>query len=457
MTLTRYPLGSFRELISISLPLMISSLSVMAMVFVDRIFLAHYSVEALNAAVTATTFGWSFIAAWMVMTSIAEVFVAQYNGAGAREKLGEPVWQMIWLSLASTLFFLPMAFWVGSYLYEHLSQNRVAMDYFVWMMLFGASYPLYGALCGFFVGQGKTTLITVMAIAANFINIFLDWILIFGVEGWIPAMGTKGAAIATNCSSIFQDIILFAIFLSAANRTNFGTGDFRLKLHAMWQCIRIGFPSAIFAGTELLGWAMFYWMMTKVGEKYITVTGICQSLIILFYFFVEGLNKGAMTIAGNMIGGNRVELVPRVLVAGLKLLTIFTVLLFTLVYVFSDELLLQFLPGSSIDLFNAYYDSLLFGLMSIAGYIFFEGLRMLFAGLLTAAGDTRFLCYAGIFSIWVFLVVPNYLLVVLMGLPVEASSLLCIFYGLASSSIYMWRFYEGKWKSLSIFTTKASR
>ncbi len=101
MTLTRHEPGSLRELWSISLPLMVSALSVMTMVFVDRLMVAHYSTVALNAVVNASTFGWAFVFAWMVLASISEVFVAQYNGAGAKEKIGESVWQMIWLSLLS--------------------------------------------------------------------------------------------------------------------------------------------------------------------------------------------------------------------------------------------------------------------------------------------------------------------------------------------------------------------
>jgi len=113
MSLTQHTPGSLRELWTISFPLMISLLAMTLMLFVDRWFLAHYSQEAFNAAVIATTLGWTFVISSMVLTSIAEVFVAQYNGAGFYHRLAEPVWQMIWLSLGLIFLFVPLAlfFW----------------------------------------------------------------------------------------------------------------------------------------------------------------------------------------------------------------------------------------------------------------------------------------------------------------------------------------------------------
>ena len=97
MALTKHDEGSTRELWSLSIPLILSSFSLMLMFFVDRLLLARYSTDALNAAVHAGTFGWAFIFGGVSLCNIAEIFVAQYNGAGEKSKLGEPVWQMIWL------------------------------------------------------------------------------------------------------------------------------------------------------------------------------------------------------------------------------------------------------------------------------------------------------------------------------------------------------------------------
>ncbi len=109
--LTRHPEGSVRELWAISLPLMISTLASLFMIFTDRIFLAHYSIGALNASVTAGTLAWALMAGVGMIAAMSEVFVAQYNGARHYKRLGIPVWQMIWFALFSILFFLPLAMW----------------------------------------------------------------------------------------------------------------------------------------------------------------------------------------------------------------------------------------------------------------------------------------------------------------------------------------------------------
>lgn len=450
MALTRHEEGSLRELWTISFPLMLSSLSVMSMLFVDRLLLAHYSTAALNAAVNATTLGWSFVYGWLVLTSIAEVFVAQYNGAGEKQKIGEPVWQMIWLAIASFLFFIPLSIWGSHLFYGDSAERQLEREYFGLMMLFGPSFPLYSALCGFFVGQGKTKLITILAVAANIINGLLDVILIFGIDGWVPALGVKGAAIATSSSGIFQVFVLAWIFMNKENRSECGTGNCRFKWKPFWLCVRIGFPGAIFVAIELLGWAAFYTLMTMAGEKYILIAGVCQSVAILFYFFAEGISKAATTICGNLIGAKHHWSVPKVMLTGIRLHFIFFVLMLVLFAIFSEYVIEQFMWEATASQKIVYYDSMKTGLLCILFYMLFEGIRLLIAGILTAAGDTVFLLLAGSLSVWILLVAPVYYFIVLGDSPVEVASLFCVFYGFGACLVYLWRFLEGKWKTISI-------
>ena len=323
-SLTRYPEGSIRELWNVSLPLMISTLASLFMIFTDRIFLAHYSTSALNASVDAGTLAWALMSGVGMITAMSEVFVAQYNGAKQTKRLGVPVWQMIWFALFSTLFFVPMAIWGAPAFFSADRYADLEVPYFRLLMFFGPSYALMMAFSGFFIGRGKTKILIWVAIIANLINITFDWALIFGIPGLVPEMGIQGAAIATCLGYLFESAVLGYLFLRKDNRITFGTARWRLNWKEMKKCCKIGVPQGVFCALEVFGWAVFYWMMTDLGEKHITISSICQSFAILLSFFYDGLSRGAASVAGNFIGAKQHQLVRKVLRSGVALLTLFS-------------------------------------------------------------------------------------------------------------------------------------
>ncbi len=79
--LTRHPIGSLREMWQISYPLMLSFISGSLMMLADRLYLAHYSLAALNACANAGMAVWVFLIAPMMTAGISEVFAGQHNGA----------------------------------------------------------------------------------------------------------------------------------------------------------------------------------------------------------------------------------------------------------------------------------------------------------------------------------------------------------------------------------------
>jgi MATE family multidrug resistance protein len=442
--LTRYPEGSIRELWAISLPLMISSLASLLMIFTDRIFLAHYSVEALNASVNAGTLAWALMSGIGMVAAMSEVFVAQYNGAKHYKRLGIPVWQMIWFSLFSSLFFVPMAFTGADLIFTGLET-----DYFRLLMLFGPSYALLMAFSGFFIGRGNTKILIWLAVVTNIINIVFDWALIFGVKGVIPEMGIEGAAIATCLGYLFESVVLGYLFLKKENRLYYGAAHWRINWREMRKCLKIGFPQGIFCALEVFGWAVFYWMMTDLGEKHITISSICQSFTILLSFFCEGLSRGAAAVAGNFIGSKRIQMVKKVLKSGFALLTFFS-LATALILVVDPIDIVSVLFISSLD--PSFQASLKICMIYAFIYIFFDGLRWVFSGLLVAAGDTFFLLIAGSLSVWVFLLAPVYFIVVKQNLPIENAWGLTVLYAALFFLVYWVRFARGAWQKIDLIT-----
>ncbi|MDR3151460.1 MAG: hypothetical protein LBT67_01235, partial [Holosporaceae bacterium] len=95
---------------NITVPIMISMASVFLMLLIDRAMLASYSMDSMNAATMSGNFVCIFTFMYTGIADSAEIFVGQYNGTKQYDKLAAPVWQMIYMSLASCMISIPIAY-----------------------------------------------------------------------------------------------------------------------------------------------------------------------------------------------------------------------------------------------------------------------------------------------------------------------------------------------------------
>ncbi len=447
--LTQYPQGSLRELWQISFPLMVSLMSVSAMLFLDRLFLAHYSLDALNASVNASMLA-QLMQFWCITTvCIAEVYVGRYNGACRYHKLGQPVWQMIWLSMGTCFLFIPIGLFAGPFLFYHENYNFLEIEYFKWLMCFGPMAAISGALSAFYIGRGKVRFVTCSMVIANGLNIFLDFLLIFGYEPWIPSLGIKGAAIATGIAQTIQSLILFIAFIGWRNRQNFGTGNWRFHKRMFWRCLKTGMPNAFAHTLEILAWVLIFHLMTLLGPDYITVVAVAQSILFLFTFMTEGISKGATAIASNLIGSNQPALVWKILKSGVKFYAVIFIFLGGVLAVNPDPMILWFLPENITTVSPSTWATLHTACFWVWLFFFFDGVSWLLIGLLTAAGDTRFIMKVGGAGPWLVALLPIYIFVVQLGASADITWMLIAFYGMVSCTIYWLRFRSEKWRVLA--------
>ncbi len=434
--------------------MMVSFFSMMLMIFVDRLFLSIYSTEALNGAVQASTLGWVFILSFVTMGAMSEVFVSQYNGAQKYDQLGRPVWQMIWFSVGSIVFFFFLAFVASWMIYDPITKPH-EYDFFRIFMLFGPIFTLMTALGGFYIGRGKTKIMQWLGILGNAINICLDPIFIFGIKGYFPSMGTKGAALATGIGTFVEVVILAALFLRRQNREKYGTANFAFCKDLFLKTLKVGLPPSVFVAVEIFAWAVFYHMMAQISPIHILVASVVQSILLLFLFFGMGLEKGVIALVGNFIGAKMPDKVKKVLSSAIKLNLLFMLFasLFLLIkpsflvdwFYSNPEALELTVDFSSIDLATVKYYTKL-GLAMSLFYIFFENVRWAINGALTAAGDTMFLLVAGALSIWFFMLIPTYFFVILPKANIDIAFYIWVFYAFAACAINYMRFLAGKWK-----------
>ena len=443
---------SLKSLWKISLPLMISAFATLFMLFVDRYFLASYSLDALNASTKAGTLAWAFAGGFSMITAISEALVAQYNGAKIQYKIGIPVWQTIWIALVSIIFFVPTAIWLKDFFFIGSKYAHLEKIYFSILMLSGPVYALFIALGGFYIGRGKTKIILFLAVGANIVNIILDKILIFGIKDLISPMGIKGAAIATCTGNLFQAIILLICFLHKKNIV-FGNYKYKIDIPTLKKCFSIGIPQAIFYFLEIFGWAIFYQIMSTISEIHITISSLCHSMIILLFFFIDGIYKGTLTICGNLIGSAQHDKVKILLKNAIKIIGVFC-LFFSIFFIIYPHLLLDNLPGHLKQIVGNNPYILKIPLIYTLIYLFFEGIRWVLAAILGASGDTLFLMIYGTFSIWIFLIAPIYFFVKKYTLSPNIAWMIAFIYSFLLSGIYLIRFIQGKWKKINILPEK---
>lgn len=444
--LTHYPEGSIKELWSISFPLILSILSINVMTFMDRLILAKYDTHAMNAAVVAGLVFSIFQYGTIGIAAISEVFVGQYNGAKKLKKIGEPVWQMIWFSLATAVLFLPLGLFAGSYFVPNPEYMNDGIPFFQWMMIFGPAFPLVAALSSFFVGRGRVKLVMTTTILSNLLNILLDFILIFGIEGWFSPLGAKGAAIATGVAQTTQALLLLLVFLRRRHRETHGTGEWQFKPRLFLQAFHIGLPSALSSVIELSAWTVLAQILTHVSEAHITIFSIGDSFFVLFAFGFWGLQKGITTVVSNYIGANREEVVNHCLKSGLKIISVIMVIFTIPLFFFPETLIEHFLnPTSTINDELMQHGALAMRWLWV--YFMLDAISLLICGVLTAVGDTKFVMFMNGLSAWLFSIIPIYFCVVyLEGSPVIPWVLFAV-YGLLNAISFYFRYRSKRWSS----------
>lgn len=444
---------NFYSVLRVSFPLMLAALSSNMMLFFGRFVLAKYDIEAMNAASSTILACNVFQIAGLSITTMAEVFVGQHNGAGNLNRVPNAVWQMIWLSLILMVIFIPVAFWGGEYLVVNKFQ-MLGVPYFQITMLFGFLVPLLGALASFFVGTGDTSPLIISAVIGNIINGVLNIILVFGLDSLISPMGARGAAVATGIALFLQVLFLFTVFLNALNNKKYKTRALLIDTLQMVKCLKIGTPNAVGRILEIAGWATLVAYLSTKGDDYITVQTLCHSLIVLFMFTVEGLSKGVTAMVANAIGQGALHFVNQIVRSAVSILIIILIILWFVLWYAPEKTILkllnqaQFIDHNLIQQVSLAFKGLWF-------YFAFNGLTLIIWGVLTAGGDTKFIMWSNTLSTWLFAVIPIYFWVAYF--PSNAAvpfQYVAPAYGAMGLLIVAIRFYNQKWLKVNIKTAE---
>ncbi|MGX7948186.1 MATE family efflux transporter [Oleidesulfovibrio alaskensis] len=448
--------NGYRDVLGVGLPLVISMASSTVMQFTDRLFLSHYSVDAIAAALPAAIVNLLFLLFFTGVAGYANVFIAQYCGSAAPARVGAALWQAIHFSLMGGVL-LALLWFVAPFMFSFAGHPapvvRLEVIYFRVLTVGAVFMLLSSALSCFFSGRGLTRPVMVANIAAMIINIPLDYALIYGAWG-LPELGIAGAGIATVAGWALTFFFLALATFTRRHDAMFGVlRNWRFERALFLRMMRYGLPSGVNYFFEIFAITFFVFVIGRLGRVELAATNIVFSIDSLAFLPMLGLNIAVSTMVGQAIGAGKPDAAGTAAMNTLHLALAWMLCIGVMFIIFPGVLLDMFRPQDvSVQEYVPIREAGVVLMRFVAFYCLFDALSLVFFGAVKGAGDTYFVMWAMVAGCACMVAV-----IVIMRLWFDAGLIalwvVLTCYAVALSLSALLRYRGGKWRSMKVVET----
>lgn len=443
---------SFRNIISLSYPLVLSMLSLNIMQFFDRIFLARFDMQHFAACLPSGMISYTFISFFLGIAIYVKDLVSQYYGANKKSECTISTWQGIYISIIMGIILLltyPLTSQIFNLAKHDPKLIPLEKSYFFWMIIAGIISIFINAITGFFYGTSNTKIPMIGNILANLSKIFFNWTLIFGNFGF-PSLGITGAGIGTALGESICLIYLLIIFFSKKYKNSFQTLILhKINFDVIKKLIYFGIPSGLAFFLDVGQWGFFIIILGKIGEKALAAANISIALESISFLAVIGLAGGTSILTGQEKGAGRIENIKRILFKSFVLAFFYDLFILLFFIGIPDILILIFKSKENAVYFDE-IKNLTILLIRITGFwLFFDAVRITLIHVLRSLGDALFLMITT-FIAGASMVISAYVIVVVFNKGLISLWIIIISYTFVMSIFFLIRFISGRWKKINV-------
>ena len=329
---------------------------------------------------------------------------------------------------------------------------------------------LFSAYCfvfqGFYTGVEKTKIHMSVSITSNIVNVYLNAGLIYGSEGvklffsenvpaltflshlwqWttFPAMGVKGAAIATVVASLWMFVHYGLYLFSKQIKSRFAVLSLSVDGEMMNRQLRLAAPQGLQEVFIAAGWSMFYKIVGMIGLIELATTELLFTIMHASFMPALGVGQACSTLVSKYMGENKINKSEASIKESIRLAE----------YIMG-------VMGLSFILFPKYYLFIftddpeilrmgIFGLRMIGAVQFLDAIGFVLWFALSGAGNTLFPAVVESCLTWGVIVLGSYVFGVVLGLGFKALWLLFPIYMGLFAGIMIWKIRKGDWKNIQI-------
>jgi MATE family multidrug resistance protein len=293
---------NFKSINKLAIPATIAGIAEPILSITDTAIVGNIPVNGLESLAAAGIVG-SFLSMliWILgqTRSAISAIISQYLGAGKLDEVKNLPAQAIYLNIGLSVLILLSTIFIIEEIFELLNASGKILQYcisYYSIRVWGFPLTLFVfAVMGIFRGLQNTYWPMVIAIVGAVLNVILDFMLVFGVEGWIEPLYLEGAAYASLIAQGVMAVMAFVLLVTKTNISLKLTFPVHRELGRLVVMSLNLFVRAIALNTALI---LAVREAAAMGDKYIGAHTIAINIWLFSAFFIDGYGA-----AGNIMGG----------------------------------------------------------------------------------------------------------------------------------------------------------
>ncbi len=302
---------STRQILALAIPAIVAGIAEPLISITDLAIIGNMEGETTDALAAVGLVG-TFLSAiiWTLAqtkTSISSI-VSNHLGAASLKRIHELIPQVAWINIGlGILIYLvtaPFAGWIFQLYEAEGSVLDICVEYYqVRALGFPMTLSAF-AIFGIFRGLQNTSWAMIASLSGATVNILLDLLLVYGIEGWWEPMGVLGAAYASLAAQ--ATMLVIAIYF-LYRHTRFSLKISWWKPHPRLRK-HLYLTANFFLRTAAINIAIYlsYRFANSYGVEEAATHAILMNVWLFFSFLVDGFANAGNAIGGKLLGSKDV-------------------------------------------------------------------------------------------------------------------------------------------------------
>ena len=436
-----------RAILLLAIPMVLELVMESTFALVDIFFVARLGSSAVATVGLTETYMYLVYSIAMGLSMAVTAIVARRIGEKNREAAGRTAVQAVILGFLCSIPFSIAGIFFSRQLLALMGADQWVLEegyhFMQWMLGGNLVIVLLFVINSVFRGAGDAAIAMRILFISNAVNIVLDPLLIFGL-GPIPALGIKGAAIATNIGRATGVVAQFYLLFKGGKHIRVMISHIYPDFKILLGIIRTSLGGI---GQNLIGmtsWIFLMRILSGISSEAVAGATIALRVVMFSLMPAWGISNAAATLVGQNLGAGN---------PGRAESSVWKIGLYNMIFLIGVSIILFIFNRSLIEFFTA--DEAVINVggtwLRILSYSYFVyGWWMVTTQAFNGAGDTKTPTKINLVFFWFIEIPLAYVLAIVLDWGYTGVFWGVFFAETSAGLATLWLFKRGTWKSVKV-------